>query len=609
MYFMAKPLFSVLLALIFYFSPFYIQGQDKADSLYTELKKAKHDTSRVNIYNELCYELAFSNLELALIYGKKGLELSYNIKYSKGIAYASLNMGVCYFNLGQTKKSLKYNNIALFIFDKLNNKEGIANAYNNLGILYYSIGNTIKALNYYQKALNIYYLLNKKNGIARCHINIGVIYHNQKNHLKALEYYYKSLAIFELINDNKNLVTTYNNIGGIYLEYGHIKKALYYHYKALKISKEINFKLGIVNSNLNIGQAYENLKNYDKALLFYKKTYALLTENDYKILFLDCLNDLSELYIIQNKYDTALIYAKQAYEIFEKTNFYEQQKTNFKNLSIIFENLGNYHNSLKFNQKYINIKDSLASVENQKQLIELEAKYEAEKIEKELLNKKTKLALLEKNKEIEFYKRWALAGLILAGLITIFLLRKRIRTNKDLYENKVKYHENQKYLSELQIKKQNLKIEQLKQEISFKEKDLKYKEQELVNLILHIREKNDFLEKLKNKYIINESDFNPDELKKLIDINLFNLEKDRKEFDAFIESASHDFFINIRKLLPEISRSEERLAVLLRLNLTSQGIADILNISRRSVELSRYRLRKKLNLTKEDNLIDFLKKL
>ena len=118
----------------------------------------------------------------------------------------------------------------------------------------------------------------------------------------------------------------------------------------------------------------------------------MLNINDNKLWFLDCLNDLSELYIIQAKYDTALIYANQAYEISEITNFSEQQKTNFKNLSIIFENLGDYHKSLKFNKKYINIKDSLSSVENQKKLIELEAKYEAEKIEKELLNKNTKLA-------------------------------------------------------------------------------------------------------------------------------------------------------------------------------------------------------------------------
>ncbi|HEY6902326.1 MAG TPA: LuxR C-terminal-related transcriptional regulator, partial [Puia sp.] len=57
---------------------------------------------------------------------------------------------------------------------------------------------------------------------------------------------------------------------------------------------------------------------------------------------------------------------------------------------------------------------------------------------------------------------------------------------------------------------------------------------------------------------------------------------------------------------PQLSPTDLKLCAYLRLNLASKEIAQILNISLKGVEVSRYRLRKKLNLSPEVNLYDFL---
>ena len=62
-------------------------------------------------------------------------------------------------------------------------------------------------------------------------------------------------------------------------------------------------------------------------------------------------------------------------------------------------------------------------------------------------------------------------------------------------------------------------------------------------------------------------------------------------------------------IVPNISPSETKLAALLKLNFSSKEISNILGISTESVKTSRSRLRKKLGLTREDNLVDFLMKL
>lgn len=66
-----------------------------------------------------------------------------------------------------------------------------------------------------------------------------------------------------------------------------------------------------------------------------------------------------------------------------------------------------------------------------------------------------------------------------------------------------------------------------------------------------------------------------------------------------------DFFKKLKELYPQLTPTDLRMAVLIRLNYTSKEIAEMQNISLRGVETARYRLRKKLQLAEEDNLYDF----
>ncbi|MDD5507661.1 MAG: LuxR C-terminal-related transcriptional regulator [Bacteroidales bacterium] len=60
---------------------------------------------------------------------------------------------------------------------------------------------------------------------------------------------------------------------------------------------------------------------------------------------------------------------------------------------------------------------------------------------------------------------------------------------------------------------------------------------------------------------------------------------------------------------PHLTLQEKHLAMLIRLNLSTKEIATLLNISPKSVEVARYRLKKKLNLQQDDNLAQFINNL
>ena len=83
---------------------------------------------------------------------------------------------------------------------------------------------------------------------------------------------------------------------------------------------------------------------------------------------------------------------------------------------------------------------------------------------------------------------------------------------------------------------------------------------------------------------------------------------DTEDWEYFEEAFNHadkDFFKKVKEFHPQLTPNDLRLCVYLRLNLSSKEIAPLLNISPRSVEIKRYRLRKKIDINRETNLNDY----
>jgi len=83
-------------------------------------------------------------------------------------------------------------------------------------------------------------------------------------------------------------------------------------------------------------------------------------------------------------------------------------------------------------------------------------------------------------------------------------------------------------------------------------------------------------------------------------------EEDWKQFEFHFDQAHENFIKRLKKNYPDLTQADLKLCAYLRLNLSSKEIAPLLNISLRGVEVRRYRLRKRLNLNTEDNLVEFL---
>jgi PiT family inorganic phosphate transporter len=157
---------------------------------------------------------------------------------------------------------------------------------------------------------------------------------------------------------------------------------------------------------------------------------------------------------------------------------------------------------------------------------------------------------------------------------------------------------------------------ELNDKISWKEdmkEELKFRQNEMVTMAMSIIHKNEFLNKLKSEIVkIKTSVKNPDVRADLNKLSLLitqdlNIDRDREKFQLHINELNSNFMLRLTKTFPGMTENEKRLASLLRLNLSSKEIASILNISPKSVEMNRYRLRKKLKVDPKVHLNDFIR--
>jgi DNA-binding CsgD family transcriptional regulator len=202
--------------------------------------------------------------------------------------------------------------------------------------------------------------------------------------------------------------------------------------------------------------------------------------------------------------------------------------------------------------------------------------------------------------------------MIIAGIITgIKYFQKKLNDSmlKEKQRQKEKFKEREYLLKEeaLIAEKEMALLRNEKLNI-----EMIHKEKELANSTMYIIQKNNILNKiitdLKNLTGITEDDHLKSKINssiKRINKEIDN-EKQWQVFDTYVEQVHEELFLKLKEKYPELSPRELKLCAYLRMNISSKEIATLMNISTRGVEISRYRIRKKLELDRNANLTEFM---
>jgi DNA-binding CsgD family transcriptional regulator len=233
---------------------------------------------------------------------------------------------------------------------------------------------------------------------------------------------------------------------------------------------------------------------------------------------------------------------------------------------------------------------------------ELNAKYETEKTQQDLYIQMGKVKILRRTNNLFTFSIIALGVIVLLIVMLGITWYKRTKLNN---QKNIEIAEKNRQLAESNQKAIQVELERSKLEHGKILAELQFKKRELTQLALHINQQNDFLESLKNN--LKEATSSPEvkSLERELDAKL-NLDKQREDFELNIDLINQDFYRKLEEKFPQLNENEKKLCAMVRLNLSSKEIAAIQNISPKSVDMNRYRMRKKLNLTNEDDLGKFL---
>lgn len=206
---------------------------------------------------------------------------------------------------------------------------------------------------------------------------------------------------------------------------------------------------------------------------------------------------------------------------------------------------------------------------------------------------------------------WAILGYlsILAGLV--FMIHKH-QKNKLLVQQQ-KFEDEQKrlmYIHHLELEKNEKEIIKLQNEKLAQEVLLKKKE--LANTSMHLMENADTLTKIKEKVSRLNNDTNsPGDIKSITELikDTEKINSNWESFAAHFDDLNDGFLNKLKKQYPQLTNSDLKVCTYIKLNLTTKEIAQLLNITVRGVEVSRYRIRKKMGLQTEQSLATFFNQI
>ena len=177
---------------------------------------------------------------------------------------------------------------------------------------------------------------------------------------------------------------------------------------------------------------------------------------------------------------------------------------------------------------------------------------------------------------------------------------------------KEKFEEEQKqltYLHQLELERNENEIIRLRNEKL--ESEIQLKNTELASTTLNLIQKGEMLVKVKEEFVrmkkVSDVDKESEDYKKILKmLGEDKMKKNWEQFAVHFDKVHSDFLVSIKAAYPNLTPSELKLCAYLRLSLSSKEIAQIMNITIKSVELGRHRLRKKLGIDPNINLFNFL---
>lgn len=595
----------------------------RVDSLRNAIAHERHEADRLHAMCLLAVELMPDSMARAESLLTKSAALP-ETGTTKQIANYYNYWGLFYWYAGSRQEAIAYFRKTLTLPEHPSTLQDRAMAANNMGSLYRVLGKTDSAQVYFQKALEIDIRRNHKVGIAKTQYDLAILHFRGNQYHIALQYILDAVRYHEETADTTGLIYSYNVLANIYSTFDSLALAGYYYQKGLKLAdhkKQYKQKISYFNNiislladepdslkqtltyfqqgvflasqhddhrNLlamhgNMGRAYSTASEYEMASSFFRMGLKHFEQTDDMSLKARFLYHYGNHLFNNRNVDMADDYLHQSLEYAKRSGDFSTQSKAYKLLASVDSINGDYIGAMKKFHRSVAIRDSLFTIEKSARIAEVQLLHDAHKYEARLADIETKSRYNRLRYIYSFIT--GITGVLMLGIGVVYYRQRKKVAEKNLIIKEIEH-------SKLQIQ-------------------LNAKRQELTGKALSLINAERLVKKLQEdmKSYIDQAD--DDCRHKLQSITrMLNTEDKSKElwrdFENRFNELSDGFISKLTTKHSSLSPSEIRMCAMLRLQMSSKQISELTQRSLRTVEQSRFKIRKKIGLNSGDNLVAYL---
>lgn len=481
---------------------------------------------------------------------------------------------------------------------KINDSIHVEVLYRKCKFQIFSLDDTDAALKTIDEIKKLYYK-NKQdpNYLVKYNYLLGILYSVQADNEERSSYYIgKAIKLVEKHN-LKVGYDFYNNYALYFMNQEKYEDALENFFKAYDLySKQPGYKSKEFISlyHINLSVTYVNLYKDSLAVKHLKIAAETAKRNNYSNLYLRSQAFLAIFYQEIKLNNEAMALFQTIEPIMKKEKDYKLKSVYYMAYADMYKIMNNLDKAYETLKYYQVVKDSLEILKQNDKIYLFELKSEVHDLK---LKKKLYQAEIKTKEKTKLIYLILLIGITLLLVFSIWFLRQRMKR--------------QKILNELEKQKEFLERERIKNQAEI---ELLKKDEQIVSANVEISQRTKDLNYLKeslNVFLDNRHDHNFSDLKRFVR-QIENSEKRTEQTKQLFQILGHEnsqFTIRLKEMYPKLSEDEVKFIMLLRMNLGTDELLTIYNINKESLNTKRYRVRKKLNLTKETVLDDFIKKL
>ncbi len=430
-----------------------------------------------------------------------------------------------------------------------------------MAILYCRLTDYNKAIELNEKATSIFKSLGDSTSLALCYNDRGIIHAFRNEFSNAEQFLRQALAINRF---QKNLKSVAANLNNLCLFEGNAEEKLEFIKEAIAINKNLNSQWSLGENYNNMGRQYFYAKQYANAMEALHKAYAVASDIGAKELICD----------------------------------------NYEYSSWVYSALGDYKNAYQCLMQLYTLSKDLQSG-SKLRIVEQEISH------KRYLDQQRQAEIKEQAYEIELLKRnlFALSVVFISLVVLSVFLYKWYKRKKNMQLMVARYNleQSQHELAELKVRQQELELKSVQHALD-------NSRQEATSFAVFLHSRNEMLEKIremiKQGYKMDPQVLIP-HLKK---VNAFisQYQSGDKANSALLmnmEEKNQEFLQRLAERHPGLTQGEKYLATLLRVNLSTKEISMLTGNVPKTINMNRYRLRKSLNLSSEEDLTDYLQSI